>query len=75
VADRVILQLDPQSPLAAPLLRDARLLRVLDGAGNTVLQGTLDSDGECEGPWPFAEAPALHFQRHGARFAVEPLGN
>lgn len=75
VGDRVILQLDPQSPLAATLLRTGQLLRVLDGAGATVLEGLLDSDGECEGPWPFAEAPARHFQRHGARFAVEPVGD
>ncbi len=72
VGDRVILQLDPQSPLAATLLRGDRVLRVLDGAGATVLEGRLDSDGECEGAWPFAETPARHFQRHGARFMVEP---
>jgi hypothetical protein len=72
VDGRVILQLDPQSPLAATLLRDGQLLRVRDGAGNTVLEGRLDSDGESEAAWPFAEAPAPHFQRHGARFTVEP---
>jgi hypothetical protein len=72
VEGRAILQLDPQSPLAATLLRAGQVLRVRDGAGNTVLEGALDSDGECEGPWPFAEAPAPHFQRHGARFTVEP---
>lgn len=75
VAGRVILQLDPQSLFAADLLRGGRLLRVLDGAGATVLEGLLDSDGECEGPWPFAEPPARHFQQHGARFSVEPAGN
>ena len=69
----VILQLDPQAPFAAALLRDGQALRVGDGAGNTVLEGVLDSDGECEGPWPFSEAPARHFQRHGARFVVEPV--
>jgi hypothetical protein len=71
---RVILQLDPDSPLAPGLLREGRPLRVLDGSGATVLEGLLDSDGECEGPWPYAEAPAIHFQRHGARFRVEPAG-
>ncbi|BDT58816.1 hypothetical protein MasN3_23100 [Massilia varians] len=75
LGDRVILQLDPQAPLAATLLRAAGLLRVLDGAGGTVLEGRLDSDGECEGAWPFAQAPARHFQQHGARFSVEPAGN
>lgn len=75
VEDRVILQLDPQAPLAATLLRAGPLLRVLDGAGATVLEGRLDSDGECEAAWPFAQAPARHFQQHGARFAVEPAGN
>lgn len=75
VEGRVILQLDPQSPFAADLLRGGQPLRVLDGAGATVLEGMLDSDGECEGPWPFAEPPAHHFQQHGARFSVEPAGN
>lgn len=72
VADRVILQLDPQSPLAAALAGGSQAVRVLDGAGATVLEGWLDSDGECEGPWPFAQPPARHFQQHGARFLVEP---
>ncbi len=75
VDGRVILQLDPQAPFAGALLRGGQVLRVLDGAGATVLAGPLDGDGECEGPWPFAEAPARHFQRHGARFSVEPAGN
>jgi hypothetical protein len=75
VAGRAILQLDPESSLAAALLRTPRLLRVLDGAGNTVLQGQLDPDGECEGPWPFAEGPAQHFKRHGGGFTVEPVGH
>lgn len=74
VHDRVILQLDPQSPLAPALLRGGQPLRVRDGSGAVVLQGRLDSDGECEGPWPFAQAPARHFQQHGARFCVEPTG-
>ena len=69
---RVILQLDAQSPLAALLLRGGQVLRVLDGAGKVVLEGQLDSDGECEGPWPFEAAPPKHFQQHGARFTVEP---
>ncbi|SFD11043.1 hypothetical protein [Massilia yuzhufengensis] len=74
VDGRVILQLDAQSALAATLLREAPLLRVRDGAGGTVLEGRLDSDGECEGAWPFADPPAQHFQRHGALFTVEPAG-
>lgn len=71
-ACRVILQLAPEAPFAARLLREAALLRVLDGAGAEVLQGRLDADGECECAWPFAEAPAAHFQRHGAAFSVLP---
>jgi len=74
VGGRVILQLDPESPLATSLLRDGTRLRVRDGDGATVLEGVLDSDGECEGPWPFADAPGAHFQRHGAGFTVEPAG-
>lgn len=67
---RVILQLAPEAPFAARLLREGTLLRVLDGAGNEVLQGRLDPDGECEGAWPFADAPFEHFQRQGAAFSV-----
>lgn len=71
-ARRVILQLAPAAPFAARLLRESALLRVLDGAGQDVLQGRLDADGECEGAWPFAQAPAAHFQGHGAAFSVVP---
>ena len=69
---RVILQLMPDAPFAARLLREAPLLRVLDGAGAHVLSGRLDPDGECECAWPFVDAPAMHFQRHGAAFCVQP---
>lgn len=69
---RVILQLAPEAPFAARLLRESALLRVLDGAGQEVLQGRLDPDGECECAWPFAQAPAAHFQGQGATFSVVP---
>jgi hypothetical protein len=69
----VILQLDPQAAGAAQVLATRMDVAVRDGAGATVLQGTLDADGECEGPWPFAAAPAAHFQQHGARFDVTPV--
>ncbi len=69
---RVILQLMPEAPFAARLLREGPLLRVLDGAGAEVLSGRLDPDGECECAWPFALDPAAHFQRHGAAFSVQP---
>ena len=71
-AQRVILQLMPEAPFAARLLRDGLLLRVLDGAGAEILSGRLDPDGECECAWPFALDPAAHFQRHGAAFSVQP---
>jgi len=71
-AGGVILQLDPAAPFAAELLRERTVLRVLDGAGAIVLEGQLDADGECEAGWPFQDAPARHFQRHGAMFNVEP---
>lgn len=70
---RVILALDAGAPFAARLLRERPALRVLDGAGAVILQGSLDTDGECEGAWPFASAPGAHFQQAGARFAVEPV--
>lgn len=69
----VILQLDPDARGAAAVLASGARLVVRDGAGATVLTGTLDADGECEGPWPFAAAPAVHFQQHGARFEVRPV--
>ena len=58
----------------APLLADVyeTVAERLRNAGKTVLEGRLDSDGECEGPWPFAAPPLEHFQQHGARFTVEP---
>jgi hypothetical protein len=71
-ARRVILQLMPEAPFAARLLREGTLLRVLDGAGAEVLAGRLDLDGECECAWPFADDPAAHFQQHGAGFSVQP---
>jgi len=70
---QVILSLSADAPFAARLLRDQPLLRVIDGGGAIVLQGRLDADGECERAWPFATAPASHFQLYGAGFAVEPV--
>ena len=67
---QVILRLDPAAPFAAALLREGPLLCVTDGAGATLLAGRLDADGECEAPWPFALAPAPHFQAQGATFTV-----
>lgn len=69
---QVILALSAQAPFAARLLGEQPLLRVIDGSGATVLQGRLDADGECECAWPFATAPAPHFQLHGANFTVQP---
>jgi len=70
---QVILALSAQAPFAARLLNEQPLLRVLDGGGAIVLQGRLDADGECERAWPFATAPAPHFQLYGAGFAVQPV--
>lgn len=69
----VILQLAPAAPFARQVLAEQPLLRVVDGAGGVVLVGRLDSDGECESAWPFATAPAQHFQQAGAVFAVEAM--
>lgn len=70
---QVILSLSAEAPFAARLLRERALVRVIDGGGAIVLQGRLDADGECECTWPFAIAPARHFQMYGAGFAVEPV--
>ncbi len=70
---QVILQLDPQAARAPQVLAGRPRVKVVDGAGAVVLEGVLDADGECEGPWPFAAPPAQHFQRHGAVFLVEPV--
>ena len=69
---RVILALAAGAPFAARMVREQPMLRVLDGAGAIVLQGSLDADGECESGWPFAAAPGLHFQQAGASFSIEP---
>jgi hypothetical protein len=71
---RVILQLMADAPFAARLLREAVLLRVVDGAGAELLAGRLDQDGELEADWPFDDDPAAHFQRHGAAFGVQAAG-
>ena len=70
---QVILSLSAEAPFAARLLSDQPQLRVIDGGGAIVLQGRLDADGECERAWPFANAPAEHFQLYGAGFVVEPV--
>lgn len=70
---QVILSLSAQAPFAARLLSEQPQLRVIDGGGAIVLQGRLDTDGECERAWPFDTAPAPHFHLYGASFAVEPV--
>jgi hypothetical protein len=70
---QVILSLSAEAPFAARLLQEQPQLRVIDGGGAIVLQGRLDADGECERVWPFATAPASHFQLYGAGFAVQPV--
>lgn len=67
---QVILKLDAGAPFAARLLDQGGSVEVRDGAGGLILQGRLDSDGECEQRWAFADDPAPHFQRHGALFRV-----
>jgi hypothetical protein len=69
---RLVLQLSAAAPFAARLLAARAPLRVRDGAGQVILQGRLDADGECESAWPFDEPPAVHLQDHGALFTVEP---
>jgi hypothetical protein len=70
---RTILQLAADAPFAPALLAARAPLRVRDGAGNTILEGRLDADGECEAAWPFAGSPASHLQAADAAFAVEAL--
>jgi hypothetical protein len=69
---RLVLQLSAAAPFAARLLAARAPLRVVDGAGQVILEGRLDSDGECEAAWPLASPPALHLQEQGAAFTVEP---
>jgi hypothetical protein len=70
---RTILQLAADAPFAPALLAARAPLRVVDGAGRSILEGRLDADGECEAAWPFATAPGSHLQAANAAFAVEPL--
>jgi hypothetical protein len=69
---RAILQLAPQAPFAGDLLARRAPLRVVDGAGATLLAGRLDADGEIEAAWPFAAAPADYLHASGARIVVQP---
>ncbi|ALK96949.1 hypothetical protein AB595_04555 [Massilia sp. WF1] len=70
---RTILQMAADAPFAPALLAARAPLRVLDGAGRTILEGRLDADGECEAAWPFGDPPASHLQAAGAAFSVEAL--
>jgi hypothetical protein len=70
---QVVLTLAADAPFAPQLMREQPMLRVLDGGGGIILEGRLDADGECENAWPFDSAPAAHFQRSGASFAVEAI--
>ena len=70
---RVILALSAAAPFAARVLREQPLLRVVDGGGAVLLQGRLDSDGECESAWAFASSPGDHLQQFGAQFAVQAV--
>lgn len=69
---RAILQLAPEAPFAQALLAARARVTVRDGAGESILAGPLDLDGECEGAWPFALAPGAHLQARGAAFTVTP---
>ena len=69
---RLVLQLSPAAPFAAGLLAARAPVRVVDGAGQVILEGRLDADGECEAGWPFKEPPAVHLQEQGAAFTVAP---
>lgn len=72
VDGQVVLALAASAPFAAGLLEEGARVSVRDGAGNLIIQGHLDPDGELEAAWPFAMPPAEHFQAHGATFTVEP---
>lgn len=69
---RLVLQLSAAAPFAARLLAARAPLRVRDGAGQVIMEGRLDADGECEAAWPWESPPAVHLQEHGAAFTVEP---
>ena len=61
-------QLAALDQVSLPTLRKRR-----DAAIAGLLQGRLDTDGECESAWPFDSAPAAHLQLFGASFVVEAL--
>ncbi|MFC0168427.1 hypothetical protein ACFFKC_10065 [Pseudoduganella danionis] len=71
---RVILALCADAPFAALAVQQGWRVQVHDGAGQLMLQGALDDDGECEAAWPHAAAPASYLQQHGASFVVTPAG-
>lgn len=65
---QVILRMRPSAPFAAMLQQQK--VEVCDGAGQVILQGLLDQDGELEGRWPFSSAPLAHFKQAGGNFHV-----
>lgn len=70
---QLTLTLNHHAALAVQIKQSGYALRVLDGAGNVLLEGQLDMDGTCEGRWPFLIEPTLHLQQTGARFRIESV--
>lgn len=75
IADEVgwqlILSLSDAAPFAQQIKQAGSNVRLIDGAGAILLEGSLDIEGECEVRWPYFTEPELHLRQAGARFRIE----
>ena len=68
---RLVLKLQAQAEHADIWMAARPEVAVLDGAGNTLLLGALDEDGEVHGPWVQDTDVRSHLAAHGHRWLVE----
>lgn len=66
----MVLTLNPDDQDADVWMAARPTVAVLDGAGNTLLLGELDDDGEVEGPWRPEVAPLAYLASHGGLWQV-----
>lgn len=70
---RMVLKLDLDASFARGLLEHQTELVVTDGAGNVLMQGVMDENGELEAAWPFpGVTPYAYLKSTGGTFNVAP---
>ena len=68
---RLVLKLQSQAEHADVWMAAHPEVAVVDGAGNTLLLGELDEDGEVHGPWVYSTDLRSHLAVNGHRWVVE----